>query len=372
MDDGQWSDSLEPLYQAAPRIRPAYESDRAGAASEDVAAALEKLRPVQRFGSFLGQLMQQHIGQMRALGYRYETCEGELLRFDRFLQGHPELIGRPLSQLVQVWAQERPGLNHQRETQAVGRVVSKAMYRLDPTVPILPAATDAVRRVRREHRRPYLYSDDEIQRLFQAALSLPSPKATLRPLSLYTMLVLAYCAGLRRSEIARLTLADVQLQDSTIDIRETKFFKHRRLPLAPGVIAALKRYLLEREKAGAPTRPDSGLFWQQQTGKPYTHGRVGDLLCRVLRRAGLKPPRGRVGPRSHDLRHSMVGHRMREWYREGINPQSKLAYLSTFLGHKDLQSTLAYVHITPELLQMASDRFRKHAAPALHAKGRAR
>jgi len=340
--------------------------------SEDVTAALEKLRPLARFGSFLGQLMQEHIAQMRALGYRYETAERVLLRFDRFLQRHPELTDKPLSELVEVWAQERPNPNHQQMAQSVGRVVSKAMHRLDPTVPILPVATAARRRAQREHRRPHLYSDDDIQRLFQAALSFPSPKASLRPVSIYTMMVLAYCAGLRGGEIARLTLADVQLQDGTIDIRESKFFKHRRLPLAPGVVAVLKHYLLEREKAGAPNRPDSGLFWQQQTHKPYARCTVRMLITEVLRRAGLKPPRGRVGPRPHDFRHSMVGSRMRKWYREGINPQSRLPYLSTYLGHKDLKSTLAYVHITPELLQMASDRFRKHAAPALRTAGGAR
>jgi hypothetical protein len=64
------------------------------------------------------------------------------------------------------------------------------------------------------------------------------------------MVVLAYCAGLRLGEIVGLTLADVNLQDGTIEIRDTKFFKDRRLPLAAGVIAALKNYLVAREQAG--------------------------------------------------------------------------------------------------------------------------
>jgi hypothetical protein len=69
-----------------------------------------------------------------------------------------------------------------------------------------------------------------MQRLLRAALAFPSPKAPLRPLSLFTMVVLAYCAGLRVGEIVGLTWADVNLQDGTIEIRETKFFKDRRLP----------------------------------------------------------------------------------------------------------------------------------------------
>ena len=65
----------------------------------------------------------------------------------------------------------------------------------------------------------------------------------------------------------------------------------------------------------------------------------------------------------------MVGHRMREWYKDGINPESKLPYLATFLGHKDINSTLVYLNTTPELLQQASERFRKNGAQTLRAAG---
>lgn len=223
--------------------------------------------------------------------------------------------------------------------------------------------------VRREQRRPYVYSDEEIQRLLKAALAFPSPKAPLRPLSLFTMAVLAYCAGLRVGEIVALTLEDVNLQDGTIEIRETKFFKHRRLPLAAGVIAAVQNYLAARQQAGAPTSSDSGLFWNQKFGRRYSYGGLRILLVEVLRRAGLKPTSGRIGPRNHDLRHTMVGHRMREWYKEGIHPESKLPHLATYLGHKDITSTLVYLNMTPELLREASERFRKNGAAILQTTG---
>jgi integrase len=225
------------------------------------------------------------------------------------------------------------------------------------------------RRVRQQQRRPYLYTEEEVKRVLQAALSFPSPKAPLRPLGLYTMLVLAYCAGLRLGEIVGLELGDVHLQDETIDIRETKFFKSRRLPLAPTVMEALKHYVAARQATGAPTSAESGLFWNQRCADRYSYGGIRNLLVQVLRRAGLKPTRGRVGPRIHDLRHAMVGARMRQWYRDGINPQSRLPYLATYLGHKDIKSTLVYLSITPELLQEASARFRKIGAQALRAAG---
>ena len=333
--------------------------------SEHSNAALEQLRRLPRFGSFLGSVMAEHVAHMRTLGYRYDTNEELLLRFDRFLQHHPQLSGLPLNKLVECWSEEQPSPYRRYDAQRAGRIVSKAMHRLDPRVPILPIGEGVARAARQHHRCAHLYTDEEIHRILRAALSYPSPKAPLRPITLFTMLVLAYCAGLRGGEIVRLKLGDVGLREETIDIRETKFFKHRRLPLAPGVMAALERYLSLRENAGAPTNPQSPLFWSPQRGRGYCIGGVRLVLTDVLRRAGVKPVRGAVGARLHDLRHSMVGHRMREWYNSGINPQSQLPYLATYLGHKDIRSTLVYMNITPELLQEAAERFRKHGASVL-------
>jgi integrase/recombinase XerD len=57
--------------------------------------------------------------------------------------------------------------------------------------------------------------------------------------------------------------------------------------------------------------------------------------------------------------------RMLAWYREGINPQPLLPYLSTYLGHKDINSTLVYLTITQDLLQQAGERFRVFGAATL-------
>jgi integrase/recombinase XerD len=335
--------------------------------SDDPSTELKKLIPAPKFGSFLGKLMSDYVELMRAVGYKYDRNEAILLRFDRFLQRRPDLTGRPLEELAAAWEVESTTPSHICEVRAIGRMVSSAMHRLDPSVPILDGDIDAERRVHGHERRPHVFSDQDIDRLLRTALSFPSPNVPLRPLSLYTMLVLAYCAGLRRGEIARLKLGDVDFQGGAIDIKATKFFKHRKLPLAPGVMDAIRSYLAAREKAGAPTNSDSGVFWNARQYKKYSYAAIGDLLVQVLRRAGLKPERGRVGPRLHDLRHSMATHRVRNWYKEGINPESKLNYLSTFLGHKNINSTLVYLHSTPEILQEASDRFRKSGTGVVNA-----
>jgi integrase/recombinase XerD len=336
--------------------------------SEDSVAALQKQHRLPRFGSFLGMLMNEHIAHMRVLGYRYRTEEQSLLRFDCFLQYHPELAGHTLADLIEHWSREDPSPRHLFEARKMGRVVSKAMHRIDPREPILPIGDGVARAAQQQQRSPYLYTDEDIQRVMQAALSYPSPKSPWRPFTLYTMLVLAYCVGLRGSEIAHLLLGDVDLRELTIDIRQTKFFKQRRLPLPPGVMDVLKHYLHMREQAGSPLNPESPLFWSPQRNCGYTVGGIRLILTDLLRRADVKPARGAVGPRVHDLRHTMVGHRMREWYKSGINPQSRLPYLATYLGHRDIRSTLVYLNITPELLHEAGERFRRIGAAALQTK----
>jgi integrase len=170
---------------------------------------------------------------------------------------------------------------------------------------------------------------------------------------------------LRLSEIAHLDLSDVDLQAGTIAIRDTKFFKSRILPLAGTVTAALREYIDARRRVGAPQDPASGPFWHVQGNRRYAPGSIAWLFVGVLRRVGLKPPGGKTGPRIHDLRHSMVVNRMTAWYRAGVNPQERLPYLATYLGHRDINSTLTYITVTQDLLHEAGERFRISGARCL-------
>jgi integrase len=329
--------------------------------------ALEALRPPPRFGSFLGVVMRDHVAFMKSIGYRYDWYAERLLRFDRFLQRRPDLAGKPVKVLIEEWTNAGSGSQHIFDCHQTGRALSQALRRINPAIE--PIAFD--RRLQRQaqelHRRPHIYTEEDVRRLLVAAKTFPSPQSPLRPLTLYTMLVLAYCAGLRLGEIVRLNVGDVQLEDKTIEIRNTKFFKSRRLPLSASVMSALQHYLDARHQARAPQHPLSGLFWHQKASGRYSYGMAAKLLVRVLRRAGLKPAKGRFGPRVHDIRHAFVVNRMLSWYREGMNPQSRLPYLATYLGHKNINSTLVYLTITQELLQEASERFRVRGTRVLQA-----
>ena len=339
-------------------------------ASPNPDAALAALRRPAPFGSVLGDFMREHVALMRNRGYKYETQAHWLLRFDRFLQANPELAGASLETMLARWEAAKPTRNHAAECQKLGRLLTKARYRLDPSIPPKRFNARPEREVERSHRRPHIFSPADVRKMLEVARSYPSPDAPLKPLVLYTMVVLAYCAGLRRSELAGLDLGDVDLQSGTITVRETKFYKTRVLPLTGSVIAELRVYIDERRRVGAPPDPRSGLFWHEHLNNRYTPGVISTMITNVMRRAGFKPPTGRVGPRVHDLRHSMVVNRILQWYRSGVNPQDKLRFLSTYMGHRDINSTLVYITVTQDLLQEASERFRAVGARCLTMEAR--
>lgn len=323
---------------------------------------LESLRPLPRYGSHMGSIIREHVNRMRTRGLRYRH-ENRFLHFDRFLQRRQGANRQPIDKLIREYIASAPSAAIGVQRLEIGRAIVKELNRRGDTV--LPPKRDRMqqREMIRSRRRPHIYTAEEVGRLLETARRDPAPHAPLRPLTLYTMLALAYCAGLRLSEFVGLKLRDLDLTAECIEIHDTKFFKSRRLPLSTTAIAALRDYLNARLKAGAPTDPDAPLFWHEKGA--YGYVTAGAHLRRLIRVAGLKKTTGRTGPRIHDLRHTFVVHRMTKWYEQGINPQSRLPYLAAYLGHRNIHSTLVYLTITQELLQHASQRFRTAEAEVL-------
>lgn len=328
------------------------------------AKALEALRQLPRYGSHLGPVMHGHILRMRSLGFRYGH-ESEFLRFDRFLQTRLGAAEEPLSRLIREYAAAVPSPALKLRRLHLGNIVARALSRNGMPTPSFVPDRLLIRDVARKRCRPFIYRHDQIELLLKTAQNYPGRRESLRPATLFTMLVVAYCAGLRLAEIVGLELRDVDFEEGTIEVRDTKFFKSRRLPLSSSAVAALQDYLVARRRAGASQEPQAAVFVHERGG--YSYITAGALLRDVIRRAGLRTGRGRGGPRIHDIRHTFVVHRMTQWYREGINPQSRLQYLSTYLGHRDIHSTLIYLTITQDLLQHANDRFRAAEAGVLKA-----
>jgi integrase len=159
---------------------------------------------------------------------------------------------------------------------------------------------------------------------------------------------------MRFGEAVRLHLRDVDLDESLFVVRESKG-KTRLVPFGEDLHHELLGYLREREPV-ADAAADHA-FLVQPDGRPYLVKTASDTVRRMLRRLGLKPARGRVGPRPYDIRHTFAVHRLTQWYREGVDIHARLPLLSAYMGHDNLLGTETYLRATPDLMALTAKRF---------------
>ena len=208
---------------------------------------------------------------------------------------------------------------------------------------------------------PYVYSPGELQRLIDATSAVSSPCSRLQAMTYRTLLLVLYGAGLRISEAMGLTVADVDLAERVLTIRNTKFYKTRLVPIGPQLAVALVAYYEQRSKLPMPKTEDSA-FLCSRTGAGLTYSQVVTRFQRIRSKAGIACPPGESKPaRLHDLRHTAAAHRVLAWYRAGLDVQQLLPRLATYLGHASIASTQRYLQMTPELLDEASRRFAAYA-----------
>jgi len=206
-------------------------------------------------------------------------------------------------------------------------------------------------------RRPYIFSDAEIERLTAAAAKAP-PRGTLRPVMLPALLGLLASMGLRIGEAVRLRVDDVRLDASPAHLRvlQTKFQKSRLVPIHPTTATALTAYLYRRQELGYHALSDT--VFVSERGGPLDVGLLGVWFSKLTRKLGLWPAGKEARrPSLHSFRHSFAIRRLRTWHEAGADVQALLPTLSVYLGHVRPEDTYWYLTATPDLLRAAGARF---------------
>ena len=223
----------------------------------------------------------------------------------------------------------------------------------------LPARDDEPRRP--ESSPPYVFSRDELQRLFGAIDISRQRPVQLDADTLRALLLLLYGAGLRFGEAQRLTFDDVDLDDAVLTIRDSKFFKCRLVPVGMHLAEALRSHAARRRERPLPKGMASTVL-ANRDGTPLVARTAQDAFANVIETAGIRHDTddGRRPPCLHSLRHAAAIHRLEAWYRQGADVQRLLPALSTWLGHANLDGTRVYLSMTPELLHQASVRFERY------------
>lgn len=153
-----------------------------------------------------------------------------------------------------------------------------------------------------------------------------------------TPIKLIYCCGLRLSECLSLTVNDIK--EGKLIIRGGKGLRDRVVPLASGMYEDLRCYwdfhrhpLLIFPNVGRGRQSGAELVRRMRDARsPIPHGSLQRLL--VLARKELNLP----DATPHSLRHSFATHL--------IESGASLHTVQRLLGHKQINTTMVYLHLT--------------------------
>ena len=174
-------------------------------------------------------------------------------------------------------------------------------------------------------------TEDEIKALYKAAkddTNIYNQRDT-------AMLGIFYGCGLRAGEGAALNLNDILFEKNLLYVRNGKGYRERYVPISKQVKADLQAYifnqrndLLNGEKGEALLLGRQGVRWSVQG----MYHRLQHIKCQTNDEKLQQKTFG-----LHILRHSIATHLL----QDGM----KLEYISSFLGHKSLETTQKYTHL---------------------------
>jgi len=190
---------------------------------------------------------------------------------------------------------------------------------------------------KRKHTRklPTIFSRSDLIKLFDATDTLRNRM----------MLITAYSAGLRVSELVSLKPEHIESGRKLIRVEQGKGNKDRYTLLSDKLLKQLKIYWKRY-------RPKEYLFYP--TGnphKPLGKNMAYKVFTRAKKKAGLT-----VGKGIHSLRHSFATHLL----EDGVDLYS----IKTFLGHSSISTTMIYLRLTQngiKKIKSPFDRYNKSA-----------
>ena len=184
-----------------------------------------------------------------------------------------------------------------------------------------PGVLQRIRCPKQPKKLPVVLSTDETARFFAAILGVKHR----------AILMTAYAAGLRVSEVVALRIDDIDSQRMVIRVRQAKGRRDRYVMLSPRLLALLREYW-------RVARPAEWLFPGDVPGRPITAKTVHYICVQAARAAGLGKH-----VTVHTLRHSFATHL--------LEAGTDIRTIQVLLGHRNLKTTAIYTHVSPTAVE---------------------
>jgi len=299
--------------------------------------------------------VEDYLVSRRAMGFDLRGEGYQLHAFARFANEQSD-AGTLTLELLLRWVQgaATPGPVTAARRVEVLRPFLKYCRQFDPVCPVVPLGLCGP-----SHRRlaPHIYTEAEVTALLAAAHEL-KPEG-LRPLTYVTLFGLLAATGMRLSEALRLEGKDLNLDQPSLTVRETKFKKSRLVPIHASTAKALAVY--RKATFATPRHPGVETVLLTAEGQPIPKRTIHNTFDRLRRHLGWVARGGHAQPRIHDLRHTFICQALLRGQRDNQIDHVADA-ISTYVGHAKVSDTYWYISATPELMSGASQRFSRFSS----------
>jgi integrase/recombinase XerD len=304
-------------------------------------------KPKYKFHSVFASYIRDYIELKSAIGGECVACGNTLRQFDQYCC--EKNVAEPSidETLANDWLMLKSNEKHNTHTARISALKGFSDYlaSVGKQVDWHPHPGYTARSYRYV---PYIFTKEELTRIFTAADALPKPYgASCFHLVFPAVLRVLYGCGLRISEALSLKNKDVDLVNGFLYIRKAKFGKSRRLPVSDSLLSSLRKYRNENTKLIGVC--EDGYFFPNAYGELYSHRTVYDKFRQILWASGI-PHQGRgKGPRVHDMRHTFAVHSLQQNVEQGKDIYVALTGLMVYLGHSKITSTEYYLRLTSEV-----------------------
>lgn len=292
----------------------------------------------------LSIFMKEYLTTRRALGFKLDRTEHELKQFLRFLKRKKSSV--ILSQTALEWATHSGSTSRENGANRLSYVIQFARY-VSAEDPRHEVPSQCLVPYPKRRRKPiYIYSEKEILKLMEATQIF---RSLLKSRNYRVLIGLLAATGMRVGELIALDDKDFDSVKGLLTVRKSKEGQSRLILLHSSTRKELKSYQKFRDQA--VSKSSTALF-RSNSGARLHYENVHPVFDRLLKEVLLYERKPK--PRIHDLRHTFIIKTIERWYHEGKRVESKLSYLSTYVGHVSPSSTYWYLSATPELMACAA------------------
>ncbi|WP_354335867.1 tyrosine-type recombinase/integrase [Pedobacter sp. CG_S7] len=285
----------------------------------------------------------------RNLGFKSEAPRYSLLAFDAFAFKKGLTTINITRELAEEWCGRRPD-------EATDTWSHRNCFLRQLSIYLVNLGYDSYipSRVFGKHDNfiPYIFSDQEIQALFEAcdSLVLFDKHARSEIMVMPALIRMLFSTGIRVGEAANLLNRDVDLDHNYLILRNCKNGKDRMVPISDSLAETCRQY--RKYRTLLPDNSDH--FFVKLNGCKCLANSFYLWWSKMLKIADIRR-RGKVpGPRLQDIRHTFCVKSMVQLAKEGKDLYYILPILSTYVGHQSLAATDRYLRLTsqmyPELL----------------------